>query len=378
MHWGDEDQGDEFALDIINKMGNAGGGAGDHFDHHRRNNNIHYTNNNNNTDRDSMNSSRSNSNYSNNSSAKLRPSAQQKLLANGYGKNSQGNFFNITKRKSMGDHKKKAKRRMSRSRTFVSNTNGKKYNVFEQKKDKDTSHLNQSNVNNNFDEEKSHQPLNPSPKQSPLMVPMNGNNNINMIPRSAPQHPVASPTDNVPHQITLDDFELEHQIDEMNMNNHNRASNNVHKYNNNKPGHQAYYSTHINISQRNSMIPASSPTIQNYQSESVAKEWNRKRSKNKLSGLKQHNKKRKSLKRNFNINGNNGINGYEPNHHQHDQHINVHFNTLENMGISKSAPAPDPSQHRNLGSLTHTELKGFLEADNLFHYNGYNNSNIVQ
>ena len=130
VNWGDDDQAEEFAVDIINNMGRtneAGAGvtAGTHFDHH------------NNADGDSIissNHSHSASNHSSNSlhAAKFRPSAQQKLLANGYGKNSQGNFFNITKRKSMGDHKKKLKRRMSRSRTFVSNTNGKRYNVFEQ------------------------------------------------------------------------------------------------------------------------------------------------------------------------------------------------------------------------------------------------------
>ena len=365
VHWGDEDQGEGYALDIINNMGNVGG-AGAHFDHHL------------NTDGDSIHSSNhshSTSNYSNNSStAKFRPSAQQKLLANGYGKNAQGNFFNITKRKSMGDHRKKAKRRMSRSRTFVSNTNGKKYNVFEQKKNKNQSHLNATNANN-YDEEKSHQPIIPSPKQSPLMVPSEtSNNNNNNVPRSAPQHAISPPRNNVPHQITLDDFELEHQLDGMNNaynnhSNHNRASN-VHKHNgavpNNKPGHQQYYSTHINISQRNSMIPAASPTMHNHQSETVAKEWNRKRSKNKLSGLKQN-----GYVNNSNSNHNNG-------NKRKSQHINVHFSNLEQVGISKSAPAPDPSQHRNLGSLTHTELKGFLEADNLFNYNGYNNPNIVQ
>ena len=181
----------------------------------------------------------------------------------------------------------------------------------------------------------------------------------------------------------MDDFELEHQLDEIAAFNHNKhimhtgTSNHGNK---SKAGHQQYYSTHINISQRNSMIPASSPTMGNCQSESVVKEWNRKRSKTMGMKKKQHAKngmnkrKSRSLKRNANPNGQYMINGQN----------NVHFNCNDlQLGIYNSAPDPalasTSSQHRNLGSLTHTELKGFLEANNyLFNYNGYNNPNIVQ
>merc|ERR1711933_489524 len=107
------------------------------------------------------------------------------------------------------------------------------------------------------------------------------------------------------------------------------------------------YSTHINITKRN-MIPSSSTTIIQASSEYVAKDFNRKRNRNK--------------KKIFNDNN----------------HINVQFH---NAIKSKSVPIPpqnynDNEQHRNLGSLTDKELEDLLESDHLLKYNGY--SNIVQ
>ena len=345
VHWGDEeqcneqDQGGGYAMDVIDKMGNTA----THFNHNDDNSSTH-----------------SNSIKSTHSHT-LRPSAQQQLLANNnhYGQNGQGNFYNITKRKSMGANiqkktnkkKNKIKRRMSRSRTFVSTTKGIK-NVGDNKDD--------------FDEEKSHQPIDSTtPKQSPLTVPPRLNN----ITNSAPHTAIQPPSDNMPHQITLDDFELDHQLDQIHGYNNNNNNNNNHHHH-----HQQYYSTHININQRNSMIPTASPTMNNYQSETTAKDFHyNTRNRNKKFNQIGSKRKSKSLKR-VNIGNHNVMNHNISNNKNDANYINV---PQKSKGRIKSKSFGDSSSHRNLGSLTHKEFDSFLGSENLFNYTGYD-PKIVQ
>eukprot|EP01083_Nonionella_stella_P306095 1070576_1 len=224
----------------------------------------------------------------------------------------------MNRRKSMGMPSgiktKKFKKRMIRSRTFVSNGGGQKYDAIEASKD--------LHIELDFEEEKSPQPL------ANHMYHNRGTMRRAKTPQTQPLRALKPTAGEAFQAMTLDDFALDHP--QNNIPNH-RPQYNQHDIDKNEHHpvhHKQYYSTHINTKQRK-QVPTHNPSLTTNLSQPNTSNGNRRTCKQKRGG--------------------------------NPPRIGMHR--------TKSSPS---GNSRNLGSLTDHELKGFFStADNLFIHNGY-------